>query len=239
MTAAMPILSMTPRTIQIRLAARWEMARRNPVYFLRWFVFTNRPGGTGAGPARENIVTPFPMRPHLLHSTQLWLDNQLLLFVKNRQMLLTWWLSALVVWDAMFHRNRLIMAQCQTEEAVIGDRETGDGLLGRAKFILDHIPASGLLGCKPGRDVAIQESVITFSSTSSTVQGIAQGGNKIRQRTPSGIASDECAFQPEFEQAFTASMPCLRSGGWFCAVTTADMGDHGFTRRMFRDEGDA
>jgi len=231
---------LTPRTVQLRLRARWEIARRHPYHWFKLFVWTNKPVADAMGIARRNEVAPFPIdRTHLHHLTELWLHNQRLLVVKYRQALVTWWMAGIVAWDPLFHTNRLIMAQARTEADVIGDRETGDGLLGRAKFILDHVPGAAFLGCKVGRDIDIKEGVVTFARTRSTIQAIAQGGDKIRQRTPSGMASDECAFQPEFEGAYMAVQACLRAGGWFVGATTADKSDKGFTRKVYFDEADA
>jgi hypothetical protein len=147
----------------------------------------------------------------------------------------TWWLATICLWDALCKRGRLIMQQAKRLEDVAGDRETGDGLLGRSAYILDHIPMRRALGI----DVDVARERITCRHTGSTIWAIPQGGSIIRQRTPSGIASDECAFQPEFEESFMAAMPCIRSGGWFVGATTADMTDGGFTRRVAYDEADA
>jgi len=226
-----PILdALTPRVLQLRLAARWELARRSPHAFHEFLVHTNRPQD------RQNIVTPWPTdRPHLRVLTDCWQAHQMMLLVKCRQMLATWWASSIALWEGLCNPHRLIMLQSKRLEDVIGDPNTGDGLLGRAKFILHHIPCHGLLGIK----CAELSDRIIFAHTESTLWGIPQGGEIIRQRTPAGIVSDECAFQEEFEDSFTATTPCIRAGGWFVGITTAGLKDGGFTRKLFRDELEA
>jgi len=230
MTLACPILALPQRTLQLKLLTRWEQARRSPHAFHEFLVRTNRPDG------RSNVVSPWPTdRPHLRLLTDCWLAHSMILLVKSRQMLATWWAATIALWECLFHRNRLVMLQSKRLDDVVGDEHTGDGLLGRAKFILHHIPCHRLLGiqCRP-----LTERV-TFEHTHSTMWGIPQGADIIRQRTPSGLISDECAFQDEFEDAFMAMIPAIRSGGWFCGITTPDLTDGGFTQRLYHDLADA
>ena len=220
------------RTAMLRLGARWELAMRDPHLFMKWFVFTNKPSGEGR--VRRNKVVAFPDRPHLEILTDLWQDNPLMLVSKCRQMIVTWWCSAIALWCGLSKKGSLIMLQSKKLEDVVGDELTGDGLMGRAKFIYNHIPAKGYLGVECDKQMATMK----FPKSGSTLWAIPQGADQIRQRTPSGIITDECAFQAEFEQAFTASMPCLRSGGWLLAVTTASCEDGGFTKRLVQDVPD-
>lgn len=230
----MTVLSLPRRTLQLKLLAKWELAARDPLQFMRWFVFSNKPEIIDG--ERRNRVTPFPWtRPHVVACTRLWMGNQVLQFLKCRQVLLTWWLAAISLWDAIFHPNRLIMMQARRLEDVVGDRWTGDGLFGRAQFILDHIPGRGILGLRSGTQVREGMERLVFKHNRSTLWPIPQGGKQIRQHTPSGIASDETAFQDEFADAFNAAIPAIRSGAWFVGVSTADLSDGGFTRKLIKD----
>ena len=224
-----PTLLLTPKTTQSRLMARWEMARRDPLMFLRWFVITNM------AVERQNIEAPFPWsRPHIANLTRVWQENPLLAIKKCRQVLMTWWAAALAVWECVFHDGRLIMLQSMTFEDAVGDETVGDGPLGRAKYILERIPAKSLLGVEMNK----REGRVTFPRRRSTLWAIAQGGDKIRQHTSSGIVSDECAFQPEFGDALMAAIPTIRSGGWFLAISTADLSDGGCFMRLVNDMPD-
>lgn len=243
MTAlAAPILdAIPPRTAMIRLKARWELARRHPLAFQRWFVYTNRASKTVDAGGRvyyENVETPFPWRrSHLQWLNEVWLHNQVGLVSKCRQMLVTWWLATLGLWDALMHDGRLLMFQSKREEDVLGDMETGDGLMGRAKYILTRIPYQSELGIEyaPFENGTAK---LVISSRHSTIWAIPQGGSVIRQRTAGGIATDETAQQLDFEESFTAAMACIRSGGWYWGATTAALKDKGFSRKLVKDLGD-
>jgi len=202
---------------------QWEQARRDPLAFLSMFAYTLD---------QHDSVQPvkaFPAeRPHLQHLTRLWQDNPCLVICKSRQMLCTWLFVGLALWDAMFHRGRLIILQSKRQDDAIGNRVAGDGLLGRAGFILDHIPGGRVL-CPPSRSVFDK---IEFPTLNSTIWAIPQGEDIIRQRTASGILADEAGFQDEFEGAYTAARPCIRGGGWYVALSTANPG---FFQKLYAD----
>lgn len=202
------------------------MARNDPLRFLEWFVFTLDQHD------QEHPIKPFPAeRPHIEYMTRLWQSNRLLAVKKSRQLLMTWLFTALGLWDAMFHEGRLIIFQSKREEDAVGDETAGDGLLGRAKFILNHVPCREAL--LPWYIPKYKK--IEFPDNSSTIWAIPQGSNVIRQRTASGVLSDEAAFQDEFAHAYTAMVPCIRGGGWIVAVSSAHPG---FFERLHEDRLD-
>lgn len=139
-------------------------------------------------------------------------------------MLMTWLFSALCLWDACMHPGRFIVMQSKRLDDAIGNEAVGDGPLGRAKFILHHIPGQRFLGLVEGRDYIVTSAEITFPKLNSAILAMPQGGNIIRQRTPSGILSDESQYQDEFADAYTAARPCIRGGGWFVSLSTANLG---------------
>ena len=214
------------KTVEARLKARWELARFDPFRFLKGFVRTCDQHDT------QHPIKPFPVdRPYIRPLIETWQDNPLLCIVKSRQMLQTWLWCAIALWDAMFHQGRLIMLQSKREEDAVGDAVSGDGLLGRIKFILNHIP---------GRQILVPQyrsvyNKLMFPDINSTLWAIPQGGDIVRQRTASGILSDEAAFQEEFSNAYVAAMPTIRSGGWFVALSSANPG---FFQRLYEDRID-
>ena len=205
------------RVADPRLLAAWERARRDKMTFLRRFVYTCDQHD------KDNPIKPFPAdRPHIEQMVRLWENNRLLAVVKSRQMIMTWLFVAIALHEVMTKRGRLVMLQSKREEDAIGDAVSGDGLLGRAKFILNQIPCHNKLGLRH----TDRTNRIQFPATNSTLWAIPQGATIIRQRTASGILSDECGFQEEFADAYTAAMPCIRGGGWFVALSTAHPGFH-------------
>jgi len=224
------------------LRVRWEKARRDPVEFLRHFVFTLDQHDM------DCPVKAFPVdeRPHTLWVARIWHmlwgrklrvlnpvtgREQLcqgLVMAKSRQVLQTWEFTALCLWDVLFHGGRLVFMQSKREEDAIGDECGGTGLLGRVKFMLHHVPGGKLL--LPRYEERANR--LEFPDQRSVLWAIPEGGSIIRTHTASGIFSDECAFQPEFEDAYVSAMPCLRGGGWFAAVSTPDPG---FFQELYED----
>ena len=217
------------------MAVRYEYARRDTLEFLQRFAWTCDQHD------RKHPLKPFPLRPHIVHVTKLWLNNRLLVVCKSRQMMMTWLFSALALWDAMMHRGRLIMLQSKREADAIGDPVSGDGLLGRVKYMIDHMPgvqqpARDRRIFPDGRQCRYLADRVSFREMGSTLWAVPQGAAIIRQRTASGILSDEAAFQDEFADAYVAARPCIRGGGWFVALSTAHPG---FFQRLFEDTIDA
>lgn len=208
------------------LMYRWKQASEDPLAFLEHFVWTIDQHD------EERPIKPFPAhRPHIQVLVDLWRTNRLLAIVKSRQMLCTWLFVALSLWETMFHHGRLIMLQSKRLDDAVGDEVAGDGLLGRAKVILANLPRPmvATLGVQTKYDR------ITFRARNSALWAIPQGADIIRQRTCSGILSDEAAFQEEFEHAYTAAMPTIRGGGWFVALSSAHPG---FFQKLIEDTVD-
>lgn len=209
-----------------RMMARWEIAKRDPIGFMRWFVYTCDQHD------KEHPCKPFPwFLPYIQYLTRLWQHNRRLSILKSRQMKQTWLFVILSLWEAVFYKGRLIILQSKREEDAIGDSNTGDGLLGRAKYIMDHMPFQEQL--IPGYDPTYNK--MKFTKTGSTLHAIPQGGAIIRTHTCSGVFDDEAAFQPEAADAYTAAGPCIRGGGWMVSLTTPDYADGGHTRRLHED----
>ena len=204
-----------------RVRARWEWARRDPIPFLRWFTWTlDQHAPEGTDPLR-----PFPwQRPHIQTIVRIWQHNRLLSIRKSRQMVMTWLFAALSLWDALVHKGKLIMLQSTRLEDAVGDESSGDGPLGRAKVVLNNIPYREMV--LPWYDPRKhkRETRLVFKPIHSTIWAIPQGAHVIRQRTASGILSDESHFQDEFGNAYAASAPCIRGGGWFVSLSTAHPG---------------
>ena len=166
----------------------------------------------------------------------IWLDNRhpgshswtltLLVIVKSRQMMMTWLFTALSLWDAMFHQGRLIMLQSKTEREAVGDEYSGQGLLGRCKFMLRQCPPWLV------PTYTIKSTQVIFPTMNSTLWAIPQGAAIIRSYTSAGILSDECAFQDEFSDAYGAAVPTIRGGGWFVALSSAHPG---FFQQLWQD----
>jgi len=210
--------------VEIRLRARWELSLRDPLRFLEWFVYTLDTHDP------YTPIKPFPAhRPHIIAVTRLWQYNALMSLRKSRQMIMTWLFAALCLWDTL-HKGKFTVQQSKRLEDAVGNEHAGDGPLGRSKFILNHIPGRKALGLVEGDGFVKLATSVSFPKLNSLLLAIPQGGNIIRQRTVSGILSDESHFQDEFSDAYTGAMACIRGDKaslahlWFVSLSTANLG---------------
>jgi len=199
---------------------RWQLAMKHPLYFLGQFCWTVD--------VHDEVhpIKNFPLRPHIRTMTELWVDNPLLVIVKSRQMMQTWLFCALALWDCLAHQGKLVMLQSKTEREAVGDQYSGQGLLGRVKFMLSQLP-SWLVP-----PYYAKGTQLVFPTQHSTLWAVPQGAAIIRSYTSAGILSDEAAYQDEFEQAYAAATPTIRGGGWFVALSTAAPS---FFQRLYED----
>jgi hypothetical protein len=146
-----------------------------------------------------------------------WMAHKMLFVPKSRQIMASWLFTALFLWDAQFHVGRYIYFQSKKEED--SDYLVRD----RAGFMLRHQPPFlWPVGFHPDRHITYCS--IICGNTNSVIKGIPEGGDQIRSKVPSGLLSDEAAFQPEFAEAFAAAKPCLDGGGRITALSSANPG---------------
>lgn len=143
----------------------------------------------------------------------MWLEEQLLLVPKSRQLLMTWLFCACYLWDTMFNEARLNFFQSKKEE-------DADRLIQRAYFIWERQPE----WIRILFPATYKFCHLKFPRGSSEIWGVPQGGDQIRSHTASGIFSDEMAFQPEAEDAYTGALPTVKGGGRFTGVSSANPG---------------
>lgn len=169
---------------------------------------------------KDNPIKPFPRREYFLPLIDLWQKEQIVLLVKSAKMMITWLFVALYLHDTMFNLGRHNFFQSQKEEAA-------NFLIDRAKFIYSHQPH--FLKQHKIRDVF---GKLEFDAINSKIWGVPQGPDQIREYTPSGILSDEMAFQVEAEASYTASRPNITGGGRFTGITRPN---RGFFHEMIKD----
>jgi hypothetical protein len=185
----------------------------------------------------ENPIKSFPDKEYLKIIVDKWLTEPLLLLPKSRQMMFSWLIIALYLWDSQFHVGRLTFFQSKKEE-------DADDLIKRAKFIWDNEPmflkryrigdSYQELLCNPQNKGNHTYCRMIFPDIYSEIRGIPQGGDVIRMHTASGIFSDEMAFQPEASEAYAAAKPTISSKGRFTGVSTAE--DNSFFEDLIFDK---
>lgn len=161
-------------------------------------------------------IRPFPDQPYFKPIIESWLQEPLMVIEKSRDMMATWLGITMFYWDAFFHEGRQHIFQSET---AMKTRE----LVERLQVIHDNQP-------KWFRDihpVRVTEGIgkaglAKCASLQSEIIGFPQGADKIRQYHPSGMFSDEAAFNPNASETFAALKPAIQNGGRYLAVSSAN-----------------
>ena len=148
-------------------------------------------------------IKPIPDKAYLRELVKLWLDQHSLLVVKSRQMMVTWLFTALNLWLAMTQEGQYIFFISKKEDDA--GFSTNLSLLSRAYFIFQHLPKEMQIRYK--RTMA--PSTLVFINRSSTMHGVSQDSDAVRQYTASSIFFDEMAFMEHAEQSYASIKPTL------------------------------
>jgi len=176
----------------------------------------------------EDPIKRFPTReerPDLYKMAELWLnekeiDEQRTLGIdKSRQMMGTWTLILCNLWLVAFHHGKRVFFQSKKEDDAIA-------LLDRAWITFRKLPR----WLKPTHQK--KEAKLLFPNINSEIWAIPQGGDHIRSYTVSSVFSDEAAKQPEFGDAYTASIPSVGKRGRFTFLSTPRGKGNAFYRLM-------
>lgn len=128
-------------------------------------------------------------------------SEPMLAIPKSRRMMVSWLVAAWVTWRARYYPNNEIYWQSLSEEIA------AEQVNNRMVFIEEHLLAPAL---RRGYDaIRTNKGLVgkmTYQLTQSAITAIAQGGDKIRSRTPSILVMDESEFQPEASKALTAAL---------------------------------
>lgn len=209
----------------------WGQCASDPYHFLTHWAYTLDVHDP------NNSIKTFPEKEYIKILIDLWLKDNLLLVPKTRQMMISWIFTSLYLWDTQFHKGRLTFFQSKKAD-------DADDLVQRAKFVWDHEPkflrryySDGQLKtlvCNPQHNGQAVYCKMNFPDINSEIRGIPEGGDVIRMHTASGILSDEMAFQPEAQAAYTAARPTISSKGRFTGVSTAE--DNTFFQSLVFDQ---
>lgn len=157
--------------------------------------------------------TVFPYMPPLIDT---WLSYPLIGVEKSRDMMATWLYVTLYTWDTLFHEGRQNIFQSK-------DANDTCELVKRAWFIYNNQPRF-LKNVHPAIFTlgSTKSGVLTIPSLNSEILGFPQGPDQIRQYHPSGVYTDETAFQVYAEEGFASISPAIRAGGRYTGVSTAN-----------------
>lgn len=155
------------------------------------------------------------------HLTHLY-ETRKLAIEKSRQLKITWVVLAYLLWRAKFFEHQLIMVQSKRSVdayALVSERR--DDATSRLAVMETHLPP--FLQSLDMRKHAVK-GILNFPN-GTKIEAIAEGGSKIRSRTPTLLFSDEAAFQPEFGEAYKAALPAVSGGGQAIFVSSAEVSE--------------
>lgn len=163
---------------------------------------------------KEGKIALFPIEKKYV-SKLLRLASELdrLAIYKSRQMMVTWIMCIVCLWEALFKPGSII--------AFISLKEENAGkLIGRMKIIYENLPAHWLAFLPTvkfyrGKKGIILRMVVEHGEVASTVEAFPQNGNPGRGETLSLVYWDEvgeCDDQ-ECRNMYAALRPTLENGG--------------------------
>lgn len=163
-----------------------------------------------------DTVRPFPMLPYIKPILESLLNEKLVALEKSRDMMGTWTIVAFLTWDTIFHKGRQNIFQ---SENATKTRE----LVDRAYTIWNNQPEWLKNVAKATMAEGTNRAgIIKVNNLQSEIIGFPQGADKIRQYHPSGVFSDEAAFNPNASESFAAIKPAIYGGGRYIAISSAN-----------------
>lgn len=183
---------------------------------------------------------PFPDKEYIKFIVDKWIKHKVLIIPKTRQMMLSWLILALYLWDTQFHKARLTAFQSKMAD-------DADYLVRRVKTIWDNEPEFlkrfyswdkyVKLIANPQNKWLHVYNKFEIPIIDSGIIWVPQGWDIIRSKTLSWMFSDEAAFQPEMEDAYGAIAPAISWGrARMTVVSTAE--DNTFFQDMVEDNLD-
>lgn len=139
---------------------------------------------------------------YLEEVTNVWINEQLVIIPKSRQLRLTWLFCHLFLWDALAFEGRLNGMQTKNELAA-------ERLMVRVEVIARHLPKEFNAYGKDSKRFCS----FFVSDTHSLILGLPQGPDVARSHTFSNYLVDEAWLQDDLEATYTAVRPTLSSGG--------------------------
>lgn len=198
--------------------------RRNPAYHVMTHCFTK----DEHDPIRP--VKRFPRKIYIAETIKELNRCMKIVIPKSRQIMITWTVISYLLYKALFYHHRLIFLQSKKEDDAAA-------LIDRAKHMYEYLPwwmkeASPLK--RPLTKLPFNKLML---ANGSTLWGVPQGADVLRQYTASIIFGDESAFQEKAEEAYTASKPTTDGGGQIILVSSAN--GRNFFYRIAHDKMDA
>lgn len=192
----------------------WIGAMECPWHFMRNFCKTRNEHAT-----TEDPYQPFPDLDYLRNLLLTWQAveakpaNRLLLVAKSRQMMVSWFACAMILWTCLCRRGKRVGWQSKKSE-------DADQMLERIFGLYARLPEA----VRQANPCDRKEFLLRFPTTDCNVHAIPQGPDQVRSYTWSLFVSDEMAFQKDDDEAYYALLPALGKVGMGVLISTAGPG---------------
>ena len=188
--------------------------------------------------AKGERIQPFPIhKDYIAKLLKLGARLPRLAVYKSRQMLVTWIMCIVCLWEALFKPGSVI--------ALISLKEEDAGkLIGRMKVIYDHLPAHWLLALPPvkfyrGKKGIILRMIVEHpDGPQSTIEAFPQNGNPGRGETLSLVYWDEVGEcdDTECRNMYASLRPTLENGGRLIMSSTPPRDPEHFWEQVCNDQ---
>lgn len=194
---------------------RWEAAMLHPWPFIRDFVCTFDNHDMTEIAARK----PAPQKVYIRAITRAWMETDVMLAEKSRQIWMTWLFCALYLWMAM-KPAKLVFFQSKNQgdanEVLVRAKHIYSMLL-RWKKVLPGLPIAKMTGQKIGTTDSLE-----FPDIISKIWAIPQGPEVVASYTISGLLADEMDLQVQWLDGYSRAMPAISGGGKYTAIGSAN-----------------
>lgn len=181
----------------------------------------------------QALSKPFPVKLYIRVVCRCFVELDILFIEKTRQIMITWIMAGLYLWETMTLPARRSFFQSKEQEAA-------NGVLDRARHIYNEILRSGASWIPKAKMMGDQvgtSNKLYFPKVQSIIHAIPQGGDVGRSWTISRIYADEMNHQPKFEASYESIQPAIKGGGRYNAVGTPN--GKNFAWRMMNGMDDA
>lgn len=185
-----------------------SIVSRDPLYWLENYAITQDEHD-------ESIpFKPFPEYEIWKTLKNLWFTKHILLVSKSRQIMVSWFCVAMILWEVLYRNGRRM--------CVLSKRgEDANALINRMVHILSFLPRE----ITPNWNLRKgQNYCLIIPDKKNTVMAYPSGPDKVRSQTFSRIFADEMAFQDKAQEIYKAATPTIRGGGFLVGVSSANSG---------------
>lgn len=162
-------------------------------------------------------MRPWPMKPYMEPIIRAWFQEPLIAIEKSRDMMASWLVTALYLWDTAFHpgRENLFQGQNSGKTRRLVEDYAWRMWKAQPKFLRRQHPAE----YSGGRSKAGE---LVIPSLDSAIFGLPMGADQVRSYHPQGIFFDEAAFNDDAQKTFGAAKPAIQAGGRVTMLSSAN-----------------